>query len=170
MSWFNGLVEPNASESVCDVNNIINQAVARDIPTLVIDQNIGWLTRMRCDIDYTINRLEQVKKQRSRSQKWRDSLNNVAREFCDTENIDMDMRTRMLIIQQRLGCDPDRARAIATLVHAWAKRKRRKNRNDEISALRDAGVSVTELSRRYDLTRAQIYTIIADARRHRYLV
>lgn len=169
MSWFNGLVAPDTPENIRDVNGIISKAVARNIPTLVLDQNIGWLVRMRRDIDYTIKRLEQVKKERSRTQKWRDDLNDLARQFYDPESLDMDMRTRIMIIQQRLGCDTKRAKDIAAIVDAWSKRKRRLNRNDEIATLHSAGTSVTELSRRYGLTRPQIYNIIADAKRHKFL-
>ena len=76
-------------QNLVDIQSIVNTCVARDIPTLTIDQNIGWLERMQRDINFTIDQLEQIKKSRSRAQKHRDDMNMIAKEFYDSDCLDM---------------------------------------------------------------------------------
>jgi len=155
--------------SLVDIQSIVNTCVARDIPTLAIDQNIGWLGRMRRDIDFTINQLEQIKKTRVRSQNHRDMMNALAEQFYDTDAVDMDRNTRIQIIIQRLGCNKERANAVCDLIEQWCMRQKRKNRNEEICLRYASGKSKASLARQYGLSRQHIYNILSESHRYLYM-
>ena len=148
-----------------DIQHIINKCVAQNIPTMAIDQNIGWLSRMRKDIDFTINQLEQVKKSRQRAQDHRDKMNNIASMFYDDDALDMDRNTRIQIIIQRLGCDKDYAHAVCDLIDAWCSRKKRENRNEEICLKHASGRTKASLAREYGISRQHVYNILSDSHR-----
>lgn len=139
------------------------------VPTAEIDQTIFWLDTLRADCDHKIKLLLQLKNDRSRASRHRRDMNALARQFYDDDSLHLDLETRTQIVRQRLGCDPDRARAIANLVDAWA-RKKRKTKRDELICLRyDAGIAPGKIAREFDLSRQQVYNILKNRKDLRFM-
>jgi len=148
-------------QNIADINSIVNTCVAREIPSLVIDQNIGWLSRMRRDIDFTINQLEHLKKSRDHQRNHRNLMNDLADELID-DNGHLDDNVRIQIIIQRIGCNKKRAWEILELIKSKYARKKRDERNKIIALKHKSGLSITKLAHEYDLSRQQIYNIISS--------
>ena len=47
----------------------------RNIPTVEIDQNIGWLNQVKLDCEHKIYLLRIEKKKRESAKAWRDNMN-----------------------------------------------------------------------------------------------
>lgn len=169
MGFSNRIAENFSNPSIKDISSIVTLCHARNIPTVLIDQNIGWLERQKKDIDFTINQLEQVKKTRQRTENHRKMMNDLARQFYDGDALGMDRETRILIIIQRLGCDRHRAESLCDLIEKWAKRKQRENRNEEICVQHAAGKTITAIAREHKISRQQVYNIIEKSDRYNYL-
>lgn len=159
----------NTSDALIDINSMVTKAVVRKIPTLSLDQNIGFLQRQKQSIEHTIYRLECVKKERKRAQNHRDKMNELAALFYDTDALDMPKNTRIQIIMQRLGCDKSRANALVDMIEQWCIRKKREIRNEAICVEHSHGRPITALARQYGLSRQHIYNILDDSHKHSYL-
>lgn len=169
MGFSNRIAENFSTPSGSDISSIVTLCHAKNIPTVLIDQNIGWLERQKKDIDFTINQLEQVKKTRQRTENHRKMMNNLASMFYDGDALDMDRETRILIIIQRLGCNRDRAESVCDLIEKWCKRKRRENRNEEICVQHAAGKTITAIAREHNISRQQVYNILENSDRYNFI-
>lgn len=156
------------SENLHDINAIIASCVARDIPTLHIDQNIGWLSRVRSDIDFTISQLEQLKSARKRAQDHRDKMNALASEIYHEDDLNRSRSDWLKVIFQRFGCNKDTANAICDIVMAKIARKKRQYRNQQICIKHSCGETVTALARQYKISRQQVYNVLSD--KHRFKI
>lgn len=161
MSWYkNSGCVCGTSERTARMNRSISFYIWSKVPTGELEQTIGWLDDVIQDCQYKIAELESIKRDRERAQEWRRDMNRIARQFYDPDALHLDLETRQQIVQQRLDVEPHRARQIAELVHAWAKRQQRKNDYAEICMKRRAGTKVSELADEYNYTRQQIYNIL----------
>ncbi|MGH1403261.1 MAG: Mor transcription activator family protein [Alphaproteobacteria bacterium] len=132
-----------------------------DIPTHEIDQAISWLNNIKHDCDHQISSLKLLKAERERSQKWRNDINALAKAFCDPDALHLNLETRTNIIQQRLGCNIEKAQQIAEIVTRWAKNEYRKQRDKKIYNDRITNdMSAAECAKKYGMTRQQIYNIV----------
>jgi hypothetical protein len=153
--------EYETTENIAVINRSISIYLWRKIPTPEIEQTIFWLRSVMDDCQFKITRLQSLMDERERAQKHRDETNAIARQFCDPDSLHLDMDTRAEIIRQRLGCDYARARAIAEIVTAWAKRQSRKKRDARICALLDTGCySISEIAKKEKLSRQQVHNIV----------
>ncbi|PCI54044.1 MAG: hypothetical protein COB36_11095 [Alphaproteobacteria bacterium] len=145
---------------------LINLTVSkyRNVPTIEIDQNIGWLNQVKADCDFKISRLEQLKSERRRSQAWRDDINAIARQFFDMDALHLDNDTRTGIIKQRLGCDDKRARDLAEIVGRWAKNEKRKQRDELICYAHKVGFSAIKIAEQHDISRQQVHNVLKKSK------
>ncbi len=132
----------------------------RNIPTVEIDQNIGWLNQVKADCDFKISRLEQLKSERKRSQEWRDGINDVASQFYDMDALHLNNETRASIIKQRLGCNDKRANELAEIVGRWAKNEKRKQRDELICYAHEVGFSAIKIAEQHNISRQQVHNVI----------
>ena len=141
------------SSHTAAINRSVSAYLWDNVPTHEIDHNIHWL-RLQCsNIEHQISKLKKLKDSRQRTKNWHDGMNDIARQFYDEDALNLDLEIRTQIIKQRLGCSYDRARYIAEIVHSWAKKKRRKNRDEQILLARNSGVSVMKLSKKYGIVK-----------------
>jgi hypothetical protein len=170
MGWMNGGCGCGETPpDVARINRSISFYLWRQIPTGELEQTIGWLDDIKRDCEFKISEIESIKRDRERVENWRKNMNKLAKQFYDDDALHLDVDTRQKIVQQRLGCEPNRARHIAENVHAWAKRQRRKNRDAEICMKRRAGVKPKDLAAEYGISRQQIHNIVKNDDKTRFL-
>jgi len=132
----------------------------RQVPTVELDQNIGWLEHKISDCMRKIDLIRIEKGNRQRAKAWRDNYNAIVQQFCDPETLHYSIETRAGIVKQRLGCSDERALQIAKSVSIWVARKLRENRNKEIVFFRGAGMSVAKIAKMKNLSRQQVHNIL----------
>lgn len=140
----------------------------RNVPTVEIEQNIFWLKQVKCDCDNKIRQLRRLKKDRERSEAWRDNLNAIAQQFCDPDSLHLSLEDRIAIIRQRLDCSEKRVHQLADIVHKWAKRQIIKDRNKDILYMRRIGFSVAKIAKKKEITRQQVYNVL-NANKVKYI-
>ena len=155
-------------ENLAVINRSMSFYIARDVPTGEIDQIIGWLDSIRKDCGYKISQLESLKGSRARAEKHRNSMNAIARQFCDPDSAHLDLETRTEIIQQRLGCDPKRARDVAENVTRKIKKQLKQERNRQIFLEYATGVKSGALAKKYGISRQQVHNIVEKHENSRY--
>lgn len=132
----------------------------RHVPTVEIDQNIGWLDHVISDCEFKIDLLRSEKKARARSQAWRKNFKSIVAQFCDDDSLDLDIYTRTKIIQQRLGCEWEYAQSIAERVQKHAKARLRFFRDQQIRLDHGMGRKPVDIAKKHSLTRQQVYNIL----------
>jgi len=156
------------SERSAIISRSMSGYLWKNVPTGEIEQIKGWLTSIQQDCEFKISQLESLERSRNTSEEWRNDINDIARQFYDPDSLHLDIETRQKIIQQRLGCEPHRARHIAERVHKWAINKTKTNRNEEICFKHRNKVSVTKIAQEYKISRQQVYNILKDDKKTQY--
>lgn len=165
----NGCACGETSEHAAAINRSSSAYIWGDVPTQEIENNIIWLDIQRRNISNQIDTLKRIKKDRERAKKWRDDINALARQFYDDDSLDMDIETRIKIIQQRLGCEFSQAKAIADNVQSWTKEKRRKIRDENICYEYRNGIAAVTLAKKHNISRQQVHNIVKRDEKIEYL-
>lgn len=149
------------TKNLVDIQTIVNTSVAQNIPTVLIDQNIGWLKRIKNDAEFTIGQLEHVKNSRKRAKDYRDKMQATADLFLDDEDL-LDKNSKIRVIIQRLGCDKKRAYEIYDIILRRNRQRKKSERNKKIVLKHLTGQSKTSIAREYGISRQQVHNIIAS--------
>lgn len=155
-------------QNIAVINNSVSRYIWGDIPTREIDQAINWLNTVKADCDFKIDQLVKVKKDRQRSQEWRDNLKALADDFAARDFVDVSLDDIRLEVDKRYHnqywiTEAHKAQ-IAKYVHRNAIEESLRLRNIRIALKRQNGVSVAKIAKEYDLSRQQIYDILSKTK------
>lgn len=157
------------SENIAQTNSAISHYIARGTPTGEINHAISWLKAVRDDCDFKIDQLKKIKQERDRAKAWRDNINGVAKDFYGAEYDHLDDKTMIRIIMQRLDIDHKRAQTILDLIAQWRKKEKTKIRNDLIILDCHSGLTPSKIARKHGISRQQVYNIITDHKRQKFI-
>lgn len=148
-----------ASENVAAISRSLTFYTVGNVPTHEIDQVISWLDEVKKDCDRKISGLKAIQAERERVKAWRENINAIAHEFCDRDSIHLDFKTRLDIVEQKLGKGHPQARRIADTVQKWAAREilEKKHKNIHTDILN--GLSASYIAKKHDISRQQVYNI-----------
>ena len=149
-------------DNINAVQQSLSFYVANNTSTHELAQAKNWLLSIKADCEFKIDQIKKIESDRKRAEKWRTNINAISKEFRDSDNLHIDLRTRLDIVRQHLGHEHPQARAIALQAHKWAQKQVIIERNQIICLKKKSGESVTVLARDYGLSRQQVYNVIKD--------
>lgn len=169
MTWYNGCGCGDTPERLARMNRITSDYLWSQAPSREIEQSIGWLEDVVRDCEFKIAELETLKANRERSKEWRQGINEIARQFYDEDSLHLSFDQRYEIVRQRIDAPPHRLKLIAERIQKWADKKQREHRNADICFMARNGQRHAEIAAKYDISRQQVYNIVKNDDKMRYL-
>jgi DNA-binding NarL/FixJ family response regulator len=129
-------------------------------PRREIDQSIAWLTQIKQDCEYKIQQLERMRASHGSTDKYRAELLKAARNFAESDFLNVDEHNQTEIIRQRLGCTHTRAEQIREIVVRLVRKQKRQKRDMRIARLFEVGVTIKDIANDVDVSRQTVHTVL----------
>jgi hypothetical protein len=130
------------------------------------------LKNIRNDCDLQIKELERLRSNRNRTNRHYQSINELALELYnkDPEFFDnTNKKDATAIVQKHMLCSGQRALQTYERLRAWSLRKKKKDRNQQIILLANAGEKKAVIARRFNISRQQVHNVLAKNKKEIFL-
>lgn len=140
-----------------------------NLPPRELQQAAEWLRGIAADAELKAQRLDSLRKQKERQERYMIELNKTA-DYFDTHGFEnIDHENQINIIVQRLGCNHRRAGKILDTIKQRIKKRQIKRRNTNIVDNYLAGKDATENARLTGVTRQTVHTVLNEAKKKKLL-